>query len=166
MDADFDTLCTYVYCTADDLLLEGRNNPRRTTDAEIVTLSVAQAIMGIPSDRRFLRAARGRLAHLFPHLSKQAGYFKRRRQLAPLLGWLLPIFAAQSPGFFDDLLLIDSTPVECARSRETALRFALADFCDYGYCVLSFPLLLGSPPPRHICPGRYTSGTYPGFSQA
>jgi hypothetical protein len=44
------------------------------------------------------------------------------------------IFASQSPGFDDDLLLIDSTPVECARSRETVKRLALADAADYGWC--------------------------------
>jgi len=136
MHADLDTLCTFVYCTADDLLPEGRKNARRrTTDAEIVTLAVAQAIMGEPSDRRFLRRARGSLRHLFPYIPGQAGYFKRRRRLAPYLTWLLVIFSEQSPGFYDDLLLIDSTPVECGRSRETALRSALAEVCDYGYCA-------------------------------
>lgn len=45
------------------------------------------------------------------------------------------IFASQSPGSTDDLLLIDSTPVECPRSRETARRSALADAADYGYCA-------------------------------
>lgn len=136
MDADLDTLCTVVYCTADDLLPEPKRNARRrTTDAEILTLCVAQAIMGIPSDRRFLRVARDRLDPLFPELPGQAAYFKRRRRLAPLLEWFLVIFAQQSPGFCDDLLLIDSTPVECARSRETVLRSALADICDYGYCA-------------------------------
>jgi hypothetical protein len=136
MHADLDTLCTVVYCTADDLLPEPKRNARRrTTDAEIVTLCVAQAIMGIPSDRRFLRVARDRLSPLFPELPGQAAYFKRRRRLAPLLEWFLVIFAQQSPGYCDDLLLIDSTPVECARSRETVLRSALSDVCDYGYCA-------------------------------
>jgi hypothetical protein len=135
-DADLDTLCTFVYCTADDLLPEKpTNGKRKTTDAEIVTLCVAQAIKGIPSDRRFLAEARKSLSHLFPCLPKQAGFFKRRRRLAPLLEWFLVIFAQQSPGFYDDLLLIDSTPVECARSRETVLRSALSDICDYGYCA-------------------------------
>ena len=45
------------------------------------------------------------------------------------------MFASQSPGFNDDLLLIDSTPVECARSRETVKRSALADAADYGWCA-------------------------------
>jgi hypothetical protein len=55
MDADLDLLLTTVFCTADDLLAEkARNARRRVTDAEVVTLCVAQAIMGPPSDRRFL----------------------------------------------------------------------------------------------------------------
>jgi hypothetical protein len=136
MDADLDTLCTVVYCTADDLLPEARGNARRRlTDAEVVTLCVAQAIMGIPSDRRFLAAARKRLSHLFPCLPRQAGYFKRRRRLADAIEWLLGVFASQSPGYDDDLLLVDSTPVECGRSRETAKRSALGELAGYGYCA-------------------------------
>ena len=121
---------------------ERRTLRSRVTDAEVVTLCVAQAIMGIPSDRRFLAAAAKRLAHLFPDLPQQSGYFKRRRKLADALEWLMGIFASQSPGFEDDLLLIDSTPVECARSRETVKRSgtnrlddALGNACDYGYCA-------------------------------
>jgi transposase len=134
MHADLDTLCTVVYCTADDLLPEARKNARRRlTDAEVVTLYVAQAIMGIPSDRRFLAAARTRLGHLFPCLPPQAGYHKRRRRLTETIEWLLVHFAAQSAGAADELLLIDSTPVECARSRETVKRSALAEVAGYGY---------------------------------
>ena len=47
----------------------------------------------------------------------------------------MEVFASQSPGFYDDLLLVDSTPLECARSRETVKRSALADAGDYGYCA-------------------------------
>jgi hypothetical protein len=136
MDADLDLLLTTVFVTADDLLPERQKNAaRRVTDAEVVTLCVAQAIMGIPSDRRFLAVAAKRLGHLFPRLPKQPGYFKRRRRLADTLEWLMGIFAGQSPGCEDDLLLIDSTPVECARSRETVKRSALADAADYGWCA-------------------------------
>jgi Transposase DDE domain len=136
MHADLDTLCTVVYCTADDLLPEARKNARRRlTDAEVVTLCVAQAIMGIPSDRRFLAVARKRLVHLFPDLPRQAGYFKRRRRLADTIEWLLAHFAKQSPGYADELLLVDSTPVECGRSRETAKRSALGEVAGYGYCA-------------------------------
>jgi hypothetical protein len=136
MDADLDLLLTTVFVTADDLLPESTKNvKRRVTDAEVVTLAVAQAIMGIPSDRRFLAVAAKRLSHLFPVLPQQSGYLKRRRRLTESLEWLMGMFASQSPGFYDDLALIDSTPLECARSRETVKRSALADAADYGYCA-------------------------------
>jgi Transposase DDE domain len=135
MDADLDTLCTVIYPAADDLLPEARPNARRrVTDAELVTLCVAQAIMGIPSDRRFLRAARRQLGHLFPDLPSQPAYWKRRRRLADAIEWLMAHFAQESPGFSDELLLVDSTPVPCAQSRETARRSQLADAAGYGYC--------------------------------
>jgi hypothetical protein len=134
MDADLDLLCISVYCTADDLLPQRpRNARRRLTDAEVVTLCVAQVLMGIPSDRRFLRAARRQLGHLFPYLPSQDALHKRRARLAETIEWLTGVFAARSPGSRDDVLLLDSTPVECGRSVETARRSQLADVCGYGY---------------------------------
>jgi hypothetical protein len=56
MDADFDLLLITVYCAVDDFLPERRGNARRRiTDPELITLCIAQAMMGIPSDARFLR---------------------------------------------------------------------------------------------------------------
>lgn len=136
MHADLDTLCTVVYCTADDLLPEKPGNARRrVTDAEVATLCVARAIMGIPSDRRFLAVARKHLRDLFPELPQQPGFHKRRARLAETIEWLIGVFASESPGFQDDVLLIDSTPLECARSVETTRRSALADAADYGWCA-------------------------------
>jgi hypothetical protein len=89
--------------------------------------------MGIPSDRRFLRAARRQLAHLFPQLPSQDALHKRRARLAETIEWLVGVFAAQSPGYQDSLLLLDSTPVECGRSLETTRRSQLADVCGYSY---------------------------------
>jgi hypothetical protein len=135
MRADLDLLCISVYCTADDLLPARPGNGRRKlTDAEIVTLCVAQVLMGIPSDRRFLRAARRQLRHLFPELPSQDALHKRRKRLSETIEWLCGVIAAQSPGFSDDLVLLDSTPVECGRSLETTRRSDLAEVCGYGYC--------------------------------
>jgi Transposase DDE domain len=134
MHADLDLLLISVYCTADDLLPERPGNARRQlSDAEIVTLCVAQVLMGIPSDRRFLGAARRQLGHLFPRLPSQDALHKRRARLAETIEWLIGVFAAQSPGSSDDLLLLDSTPVECGRSLETTRRSQLADVCGYSY---------------------------------
>lgn len=135
MHADLDLLCISVYCTADDLLPSRPGNARRRlSDAEIVTLCVAQVLMGIPSDRRFLRAARRQLGHLFPSLPSQDALHKRRARLADSIEWLIGVFASQSPGSNDDLLLLDSTPVECGRSLETTRRSQLAEVAGYGYC--------------------------------
>ena len=134
MDADLDSLCTAVYVTADDLLPSAQANARRRVDdAEVAALAVAQVVMGIPSDRRFLAVARRRLVHLFPRLPSQPAYFKRRRALREQIDWLAGVFAARSPGFHDDLVLLDSTPVECGRSLETVRRSALGECCGYGW---------------------------------
>src|SRR5215211_6319410 len=136
MLADLDLLLIAVFCAADDLLPEqAKNAKRRVTDAEVVTLCVAQAIMGIPSDERFLAVAAKRLCHLFPRLPKRPGFHKRRARLADTIEALIAEFARHSPGWDDDLLLVDSTPVECARSIETTRRSDLADAADYGYCA-------------------------------
>jgi hypothetical protein len=136
MLADLDLLLIAVFCTADDLLPEPAENARRIlTDAEVVTLAVAQAIMGITSDARFVKTARKQLAHLFPVLPNRPGYVKRRQRLSDTIEVLTTVFASDSPGFHDDVVLVDSTPVECARSVETTRRSQLADAADYGYCA-------------------------------
>jgi len=134
MLADLDLLLTAVFCTADDLLPErGKNARRSVTDAEVVTLAVAQEMMGIDHDAEFLTIAGQRLRHLFPKLPQQPGYWKRRQRCSDAIEWLISVFAADSPGYHDQVVLLDSTPVECGRSVETARRSQLADACGYGY---------------------------------
>jgi hypothetical protein len=143
MDADLDLLLIAVYCMADDFLpARQRNARRRISDAELITLCIAQAMMGIPSDARFLRGARRQLGHLFPCLPERTAFHKRRLRLSGVIEVMIREFARHSPGFYDDLLLVDSTPVECARSRETVKRGgtsslgdALANAADYGFCA-------------------------------
>jgi hypothetical protein len=143
MLADLDLLLTSVFCTADDFLPERPGNARRSlTDAEVITLCVAQSIMGVSSDARFIKIAIKQLGHLFPGLTKRSGFHKRRDRLTETIEAMIATFAGQSPGWHDDLLLADSTPVECARSRETVKRAgatslggAISDAADYGYCA-------------------------------
>jgi len=136
MLADLDLLLITVFCTADDLLPARPKNARRMlTDAEVVTLCVAQSLMGHASDERFLKVARKQLLHLFPRLPGRSGFLKRRDRLSDTIEQLIGVFASDSPGFHDDLVLVDSTPVECGRSVETSKRSQLADAADYGYCA-------------------------------
>lgn len=97
MDTDLDTLATALYVTTDDLL---RAHPERvptrprgsfqplTSDAEMLTLAVMQAVLGHPSEARWLRYARKHLRPLFPNLPLQPGYNKRLRKLAATMSWL------------------------------------------------------------------------------
>ena len=134
MLADLDLLLTAVFAAADDLLPERRENARRSvTDAEVVTLAVAQAIMDVSSDREFLAVAARRLGHLFPRLPLQPGYWKRRSRCSEHIDWLIGMFAQDCPGYADTMVLIDSTPVECGRSVDTARRSALAPACAHHY---------------------------------
>jgi hypothetical protein len=151
MLADLDLLLTVVYCMTDDFLPpRAPNARRRVSDAEIVTLAIAQAIMGIPSDYRFVMVADRQLRHLFPVLPSRDAFHKRRIRLCGQIEALIAHFARHSPGYMDDLLLVDSTPIECARSRETvkrgghsSLADALANAADYGYCASHSRLFWG-----------------------
>jgi hypothetical protein len=144
VDADLDTLATALYVTTDDLLRAhpGRVPPRPAvglqpviSDAELLTLAVLQALLGFTSERRWLRYARGHLLGLFPHLPAQPGYNKRLRKLADTMTWLIGVLGARTTAAGDDVLVVDSTPVECARSRETVKRSELAGWAEYGYCA-------------------------------
>jgi hypothetical protein len=144
VDADLDTLATALYVRTDDLLKTSPDRAPvrpavgiapRITDAELVTLAVMQALLGRTSEARWLRYARARLRHLFPYLPQQPGYNKRLRRLADTLRWLIGMLARDTRLWTDDVWVVDSTPVECARSRETVHRSALAGWAEYGYCA-------------------------------
>jgi len=107
----------------------------RITDAELVTLAVMQALLGFTSEARWLRYATAHLGGLFPYLPRQPGYNKRLRRLARTLNWLIAVLARESSVWTDDVWVVDSTPIECARSRETVRRSDLAGWAQYGYCA-------------------------------
>ena len=144
MDADLDTLATALYVTSDDLLQQAPELapprpwvgiPPKLSDAELVTLAVMQALLGFTSEARWLRYAVRHLRHLFPYLPGQSGYNKRLRRTADLLGHLIRAVATDTALWSDDVWVVDSTPVECGRSRQTAKRSELAGWASYGYCA-------------------------------
>ena len=144
MDTDLDTLATALYVRVDDALKDdptlGPWRPTvgiepKLTDAELVTVAVLQALLGFTSETRWLRHARKHLGHLFPYLPGQSGYNKRLRAAANLITTLVRVLAADTSAWTDDTWLVDSTPVECGRSRPTAKRSDLAGWAGYGYCA-------------------------------
>jgi hypothetical protein len=141
---DIDTLATALYVRTDDLLKAAPHlapwRPRVglrpvLTDAELVTLAVMQALLGFTSEARWLRHARAHLGHLFRYLPRQPGYNKRLRRSSDLVKTVIRLLAVDTTLWTDDVWVVDSTPVECGRSRETARRSDLAGWAEYGYCA-------------------------------
>src|SRR3954454_15850678 len=144
MDADLDTLALVLYVKIDELLIGAPERvpwrPRvgimpRISDAELVTLCVMQALLSFTSEAGWLRHARLHLRHLFPYLPQQPGYNKRLRKLAPTVNWLIRQLAADTSVWSDDVWVIASPPIECARSRDAVHRSDLAGWAEYGYCA-------------------------------
>ena len=149
---DLDTLATALYVRTDDLLKQypdlapwrpGTGLQPQLSDAELVTLAVMQALLGFTSESRWLRHARAHLGHLFGYLPLQPGYNKRLRAAAGLIMVVTRILAADTSLWSDDVWVVDSTPVECARSRETVKRSDLAGWAQYGYCASHSRLFWG-----------------------
>lgn len=144
MTNDLDTLATALYVKIDDLLkatpeLVPRRPvvgiPPQLADAELVTLAVIQALRGFTSESRWLRFARAHMTHLFRYLPGQSGYNKRLRAAAGLITTVIRVLSADTTLWTDDVWVVDSTPVECGRSKETVKRSDLAGWAEYGYCA-------------------------------
>jgi hypothetical protein len=134
---DLDTLLIALYVKIDDDLagLRRPGRPPRLTDAELVTLAVAQALLGCHCEARWLRTCYGRLGHLFPYLPKQPGYNKRLRRSLPLVKRIIGELAMDSDFWFDNHGIADSTPVPRGMSRPTVQHSDLAGWAGYGYCA-------------------------------
>ena len=136
MNPDLDTLATTVYVTVDDLLIQHPEwVPQRPavgiapklSDAELVTLAVIQSLLRYTSEARFLRYAHAHLGPWFPYLPTRSAYNRRLRRLGLTMQHIIAWLARDCPSWHDDLWLVDSTPVECGRSRTTQQRSARGD---------------------------------------
>jgi Transposase DDE domain len=137
---NLNTLLTALYVFLDDHVIGPAaarriGRPRRLSDAELLCLAIAQVLLGFPSERHWIRYARKNLRHLFPYIPEQSGYNKRLRAAGPLISQVIRALAQVTPTNAPVLRLIDSTPVPCGSSRETAKRSDLAGDAGYGYCA-------------------------------
>ena len=140
---NLDTLLTALYVHLDDRVLPALgwsrdHRPGRKpalSDAEFACLATAQHLLGIASERRWIRYAGVHLARMFPHLPGQSGYGKRLRAGGGFLAAVITELARDSASWHDLLRLVDSTPLPCAASRQTVKRSDLAGHAGYGYCA-------------------------------
>ena len=148
MHAQLDDLLTATYVLVDDFLPKrrGPGRPPRITDAELITLAIAQVFMGLPNDRQFLALAGYRLSHLFAYLPRQSGYNKRLRALTPQIERAINYLAFCSPGWCDQLRLLDSTPVPLRGLARDGSALRVRGDRSLRLLPLSLALLLGLSP--------------------
>jgi hypothetical protein len=133
MTASLETLVVAAYVFADQAVIP-RPGPRgKVTDAELVALAVAQAAMGVPSDRQFLGLVSKVLPGWFPSLPEQSQYNRRLRRLAPVLTAVQlrvsELIAAS------DVRIADGTLISVANYAGCAGRSEFAGAAAYGYCA-------------------------------
>ncbi|GHG59954.1 hypothetical protein GCM10012320_34320 [Sinomonas cellulolyticus] len=143
MKTELNTLLTTLYVHLEDRILPAvgfsrDHRPGRKPvleDAELLCLLVAQHLLGVASERRWIRYARAHLIGMFPHLPHQSGWGKRVRAASALMSAVITELARDTPTWHELTRLVDSTPLPCGKSRETVKRSDLAGHAGYGYCA-------------------------------
>jgi len=129
---DLEALVVAAYVFADDYPVPARGGRRPLiSDAELVALSVAQAAIGISSDRQFLGLIGRLLPGWFPHLPEQSQYNRRLRGLVELISIVQQHLARllDSGG----ARLSDGTLIDVAGYPGCAQHSAFAGFARYGF---------------------------------
>src|SRR5215218_4093465 len=129
---DLEAFVVAAYVFADEYPVPARCGRRPlVTDAELVALAVAQAAIGISSDRQFLGLIGRLLPGWFPHLPDQSLYNRRLRQLVELISIVQQHLARwlDSGG----VRLSDGTLIGVANYPGCAQRTEFAGFARYGF---------------------------------
>jgi Transposase DDE domain len=130
--ADLEALVVAAYVFADDFPVPARGGRRAlVSDAELVGLAVAQAAIGISSDRQFLGLIGKLLPGWFPHLPEQSQYNRRLRGLVELIS----IVQQQLARLLDTggARLSDGTLIEVAGYPGCSQHSEFAGFARYGF---------------------------------
>src|SRR4051794_21343729 len=129
---DLEALVVAAYVFADEYPVPARGGRKPlVTDAELVALSVAQASIGISSDRQFLGLIGRVLPGWFPHLPDQSQY---NRRLRGLIG-LISIVQQRLARWLDSggARLSDGTLVGVANYPGCQRRSEFAGFARFGF---------------------------------
>jgi hypothetical protein len=116
---ELDALLTELYVLVDDHVIAprtGRGRAPLLSDSELITLAVAQVLLGYHSERRWVRHLHAEPAWraLFPYLPEQSGLHRRLKNARPLLCKAIGVLAQHCPSWFDDLWMTDARPCRAA----------------------------------------------------
>jgi Transposase DDE domain len=141
MTASLETLVVAAYVFADEQTIPRPGPKGETTDAELVALAVAQAAMGVPSDRQFLGLVGKVLPGWFPRLPSQSQYNRRLRRLTATLASVQLQVAELIAS--NGLLIADGTLIAVANYPGCGSRSEFAGSAAYGYCPSKSQYLWG-----------------------
>ena len=129
---DLEALVVAGYVFADEYPVPLRGGRRPLiTDAELVALAVAQAAIGISSDRQFLGLVGRLLPGWFPHLPEQSQYNRRLRGLVELISIVQQRLARLLD--LGGVRLADGTQLAVANYPGCQQKSEFAGFARYGY---------------------------------
>jgi IS5 family transposase len=129
---DLEALVVAAYVFAHEYPVPARGGRRPlVTDAELVALAVAQAAIGISSDRQFLGLIGKLLPGWFSHLPEQSQYNRRLRALVGLIS----IVQQQLARWLDagGVRLADGSQLAVANYAGCQQRSHFAGFARYGF---------------------------------
>src|SRR5579875_383916 len=129
---DLEALVVAAYVFADEYRVPARGGRRPlVSDAELVALAVAQAAIGISSDRQFLGLIGRVLPGWFPHLPDQSQYNRRLRALVELIS----IVQQRLARWLDagDVRLSDGTLIGVANYPGCQRHSEFAGFARFGF---------------------------------
>jgi IS5 family transposase len=129
---DLEALVVAAYVFADEYPVPARGGRRPLVqDAELVALAVAQAAIGISSDRQFLGLIGRVLPGWFPHLPDQSQYNRRLRALVELISHVQQRLAR----WLDtgSVRLSDGTMIAVANYPGCQQRSEFAGFARFGF---------------------------------
>jgi IS5 family transposase len=129
---DLEALVVAAYVFADEYPVPARGGRRPlVSDAELIALAVAQAAIGISSDRQFLGLIGRVLPGWFPHLPDQSQYNRRLRALVELIS----VVQQRLAGWLDSggVRLADGSQLAVANYAGCQQRSAFVGFARYGF---------------------------------
>lgn len=141
MTASLETLVIAAYVFADSLPIPRSGPAGKATDSELIALSVAQAVLGISSDRQFLGMVRRLLPGFFAELPGQSQFNRRLRRLTPQMTTVQMMLAELVAE--GRVRLVDGTLISCANYPGCASRSHFAGDASYGYCASKSQFLWG-----------------------
>src|SRR5215212_2382889 len=129
---DLEALIVAGYVFADDYPVPARGGRKPlVSDAELVALAVAQAAIGISSDRQFLGLIGRVLPGWFPHLPDQSQYNRRLRGLVELISLVQQRLARSLDT--GGVRLTDGTLIGVANYPGCQRRSEFAGFARFGF---------------------------------